>query len=56
MRNNPEFDRLVGEFIKAGRDHIAFEETKVWPALRAVMTETESFELGESLERARGRA
>lgn len=54
--DNPEFDRLVGEFIKAGRDHIAFEETKVWPALRAVMTETESLELGESLEQARKNA
>jgi hemerythrin superfamily protein len=51
--DNPEFDRLIGEFIKAGRDHITFEETKVWPALRAAMTETESFELGESLEQAR---
>jgi Hemerythrin HHE cation binding domain len=54
--DNPEFERLIGEFIKAGRDHIAFEETKVWPALRAVMTETESFELGESLEQARKNA
>ena len=39
--DNPEFDRLLGEFITAARDHIAFEETQVWPALRAVMTETE---------------
>jgi hemerythrin superfamily protein len=51
--DNPEFERLLGEFIKAGRDHIAFEETQVWPALRAVMTEAESFELGDSMERAR---
>jgi hemerythrin superfamily protein len=51
--DNPEFDRLLGEFIKAGREHMAFEETQVWPALRAVMTETESAELGDSLEQAR---
>ena len=25
--DNPEFDRLLGEFIRAGREHIAFEET-----------------------------
>jgi hemerythrin superfamily protein len=50
---SPEFDMLLGEFIKAARDHIAFEETKVWPALQAVITETESLELGDSLEQAR---
>ncbi len=51
--DSPEFDMLVGEFIKAARDHIAFEETQVWPALRAVMTETEAFDLGESLEQGK---
>jgi hemerythrin superfamily protein len=51
--DNPEFDRLIGQFITAGRDHIAFEETQVWPALEAVMTETESAELGDTLEQAR---
>jgi hemerythrin HHE cation binding domain-containing protein len=42
--DNPEFDRLIGEFIKAARDHIAFEETRVWPGLRSAMTETEAFD------------
>ena len=51
--DNPEFDMLLGEFIKAGREHIAFEETQVWPGLRAVLTETEAVELGNSLEQAR---
>jgi hemerythrin superfamily protein len=50
---SPEFDMLLGEFIKAARDHIAFEETQVWPALRAVMTETEAVDLGESLEQGK---
>jgi hypothetical protein len=50
---NPEFDRLLGEFIKAARDHIAFEETQVWPALRTAMTETEAFDLGDSLEQGK---
>ncbi len=50
---NPEFDRLLGQFIMAARDHIAFEETKVWPALRAAMTETEAADLGDSLEQAK---
>ena len=50
---SPEFDMLLGEFINAARDHIAFEETQVWPALRAVMTETEAFDLGERLEQGK---
>ena len=51
--DNPEFERLLGQFIKAARDHIAFEETKVWPALRSAMTEAEAAELGDSLEQAK---
>jgi hemerythrin-like domain-containing protein len=47
--DNPEFSRLVTEFIRLGREHIAFEETQVWPALREVMTEVESAELGDKL-------
>jgi hemerythrin superfamily protein len=47
--DNPEFSRLVTEFIRVGRQHIAFEETQVWPALREVMTETESSDLGDKL-------
>jgi Hemerythrin HHE cation binding domain len=50
---DPAFDTLIGEFIKAARDHIAFEETRVWPALRAVMTETEAAGLGDSLEQGK---
>jgi hemerythrin superfamily protein len=51
--DDPEFEALLSQFIKAGREHIEFEETQVWPALRAVMTEAESAELGESLEQAK---
>ena len=51
--DNPEFTRLIGEFIKAARDHIAFEETRVWPALRAAMTEAESAGLGDKLAQAK---
>jgi hemerythrin-like domain-containing protein len=47
--DDPEFSRLVTEFIRLGREHIAFEETQVWPALREVMTEVESAELGDKL-------
>ena len=29
-----QFESLLAEFITAGRAHIAFEETTVWPSLR----------------------
>ena len=51
--DNPEFERLLGQFMKAARDHIAFEETKVWPTLRSAMSEAEAAELGDSLEQAK---
>jgi hemerythrin-like domain-containing protein len=51
--DNPEFDRLLREFIRAAREHIAFEETQVWPALRAALSEGESSELGNKLEQGK---
>ena len=32
--DQPEFEELVLTFINAGREHIAYEETEVWPLLR----------------------
>ena len=51
--DSPEFVMLLGEFTKAARDHIAFEETRVWPALRSAMSESEAADLGDSLEQAK---
>ena len=51
--DDPEFEKLLGQFITAGREHIAFEETRVWPGLRSALTSTEAEELGEKLEQAR---
>jgi hypothetical protein len=48
-----EFDELITAFIPAGREHIAFEETRVWPLLREALTPAESAELGEKLQKAR---
>jgi hypothetical protein len=50
---NPEFEALLSELIKAGREHIAFEETQVWPALRSALTEAEAVELGDKLAEAK---
>jgi hypothetical protein len=47
---DPEFEKLLAEFIRAGREHIAYEETQVWPGLRAALTEQQAEELGGKLE------
>lgn len=45
----PEFEELLGKFIMAGREHISFEETRVWPGLRGALSSGEAHELGEKL-------
>jgi hemerythrin-like domain-containing protein len=47
--SDAEFEELLAEFIKAGREHIAFEETRVWPGLRQALTGEEAAELGSKL-------
>lgn len=48
-----DFENLLAVFTRAGRQHIAFEETQVWSALRAAMSEAEASELGDKLEQAK---
>jgi hemerythrin-like domain-containing protein len=48
-----EFDRLVAELIVTARRHLDFEEARVWPALRQVLSHAEAQELGGTMERAR---
>jgi hypothetical protein len=50
---DPEFDRLLEAFITAGRAHIAFEEERVWPALRQVLIASAAEELGTKLVRGK---
>ena len=44
------FESLLSEFITAGRAHIAFEETTVWPSLRSVLSAEQADSLGHELE------
>ena len=48
-----EFLRLVAAFTTAGREHIAYEELQVWPALRTVLSPDEAMELGTEIESAK---
>jgi hemerythrin-like domain-containing protein len=51
--DDPQFEALLSEFIGAGRDHIAFEESQVWPGLRARLSEAEASELGDKIMHAK---
>src|SRR5258708_16427559 len=35
---DPEFEKLLAEFIRAGREHIYYEESHGWPGLPAALT------------------
>jgi hemerythrin-like domain-containing protein len=48
-----EFDALIDSFIPACRAHIEFEETRVWPGLRKVLSQDESQELGRKITKAK---
>ena len=45
-----EFEILLAQFIKDGREHIAFEETRVWPRLRTALSAEQAEEIGSKLE------
>lgn len=47
--DDPDFERLVREFIDDAREHVEFEETRVWPALRRTITAEHARELGEAI-------
>jgi hypothetical protein len=48
-------DQLIAQFIPAGRAHIDFEETRVWPSLREALSPARARELGEKIEAAEAR-
>jgi hemerythrin-like domain-containing protein len=51
--SDTRFEQVLGAFIKAGREHFDFEEGRVWPGLRAVLTPKASCALGVSILRAK---
>jgi hemerythrin-like domain-containing protein len=51
-----EFETLLAQFTAAGREHIAFEETAVWPRLREVLSAEQADELGSKLEQGKSTA
>ncbi len=47
--DDERFEARLALFASAARAHIAFEETTVWPALRAVISDREADDLGLKL-------
>ena len=43
------FEELLGTFTGAAREHIAFEETRVWPGLRSALPAQVADELGTKI-------
>jgi len=50
-----EFDAVVDTLIPAFRAHIEFEETRVWPGLRKVLSPDELQELGKKITKTKAR-
>lgn len=53
---DPEFESLLARFLQEGREHIAYEESQVWPRLRAVISDDESADLAAKIERGKEKA
>ena len=47
--SDAEFEKLLGTFIGAAREHIQFEETAVWPGLRTALNTERAAELGTQI-------
>jgi hypothetical protein len=47
--SDARFEVVLGRFIKAGREHFDFEESRVWPGLRAALTLKAASELGAAI-------
>jgi hemerythrin-like domain-containing protein len=49
----PGYHEALQQFVKIGRDHIAYEQDVVWPLFQAAVDETVLMRLGEKLEAAK---
>ncbi|ORJ64169.1 hemerythrin domain-containing protein [Mycobacterium simiae] len=49
----PDYHEALQEFIKLGREHIAFEQEVVWPQVETAISRDELEKIGEKLEVAK---
>jgi hemerythrin-like domain-containing protein len=50
---DPDYQLALQEFVKAGREHIVYEQDVVWPAFEAAVSREDLEKLGEKLETAK---
>jgi len=50
---DPDYQEALKAFVKAGRDHIAYEQEVVWPAFEAAVSREDLMKMGEKLEAAK---
>ena len=50
---DPDYQEALTEFVKAGREHIAYEQEVVWPAFEAAISREDLVKMGEKLEAAK---
>jgi hemerythrin-like domain-containing protein len=50
---DPDYQQALQEFVKAGRDHIAYEQEVVWPLFEAAVSQADLEKMGEKLEAAK---
>jgi hemerythrin-like domain-containing protein len=49
----PDYQDALQQFVKAGREHIAYEQDVVWPLFQASVSDEDLVKLGERLEAAK---
>jgi hemerythrin-like domain-containing protein len=53
--DDEDFDQLIAGLLLAVREHIEYEETRIWPGLRAALSQAEAQDLGRKVRKARER-
>jgi hemerythrin-like domain-containing protein len=51
-----DFDEMVTRLIREGREHIAYEQHKVWPVVQAVVSAECLNEIGDRMAQAKAKA
>jgi len=50
---DPDYQEALQQFVRVGREHIAYEQDVVWPLFEAAVSREELMRLGEMLEAAK---
>lgn len=49
----PDYHDALQEFVKAGREHISYEQNEVWPLVETVLSRADLEKIGEKLAKAK---